>query len=267
MLLVSSHEGSTFQLQLPLLGASGASSSETLVTQPVRDEALIVWKGLEPWYDDVTINKFYGSDPAQKAVDAAVPKLLALKEALADKDDWGPLRGKVKSAQSFYNKYVDVIEKEDHSKNVQAEASKKAASAMKKIDDDIAAARSWGENAFKTAIGAAVWKKTLQFSRTGQKTPSSISGKYTLSVVKAAIAEWNQQGFGIVTCWVPGGGRPQNKRGHSPARATTEANFMSLWTGGAGGEVNVHVTIDEADLRSLGYDPESPLNINATINL
>lgn len=102
-------------------------------------------------------------------------------------------------------------------------------------------------DAHSNAIVQKVWKETRKHVPHGENC--SISGVYGLEAIQAAISIWNgtQVYAGLFnSCWVPGGGRIQDKR--SKSRNEVQGNFISGW-GTHGDTVNVHV-----DLRPEDWD-------------
>ena len=101
-------------------------------------------------------------------------------------------------------------------------------------------------------IVQSVWKETRKHAPHGENC--SISGSHRLEAIEAAISIWNgmQVNTGLFnSCWVPGGGRIDDKRNkRDKGRQEIQGNFISGW-GTRGETVNVHVDLHPDDWKRL----------------
>lgn len=113
-----------------------------------------------------------------------------------------------------------------------------------------AKAVAWGKTVFTSGLLQAIWKKTCE-SATTKGPAKSIEG-YRLEDVEAAITIWESRAGealgSVANMHVPGGARPQCKKGKNVTRPDIQANFISFWSGF---EVDVHVCIRSCSAGSI----------------
>lgn len=123
---------------------------------------------------------------------------------------------------------------------------------MQQYELDKAAGISEGNrlfNAHGNDIIQKVWKETRKHVPHAENC--SISGFYSLEDIQAAILIWNNMAVNVGlfnSCWVPGGGRIQDKR--PKGRQEVQGNFISGW-GTRSETVNVHVDLRREDWERL----------------